>query len=1398
MPLTNVGTRILVFYGLGGIGKSELLDQCQHLAREHDVPVARIDPQVQATIFEFLVAIYQQLHVQGLSFPRFEEGLSRHQAIESKLFDRSSLPTAVLQMFAKGSQHYQEKIQPVQTLSFEQSMAVSAQIYQLVSRADGDFWMKPDDELTDLLVADINSYVGLRRVVLFLDTYEVMGAFDDWVRKRVATKLASHALLVIAGRRPLEGNGWHEYAQLIRQVNLQPLSVAEALTYLQKMGVADEQITNTMAAFADGHPLTLSLLANQADGLTLADLKQIPEQWQILDVLLKSITRHVASSLRTTLEACAILRVVNEESLAYVLSQADVHEVYDEVRRLEFAKERSGGIALHDVVRVALNEEVRKSTPARYRSLHVRAAEYYEQALAQSLASDRERLGLERLYHRVCADEQAGIRIFQDQAEKLVRFRLPSRLHLLLHEVEQYSIREEDSRLWIVYYRARLALLRGMYPAAESLYQEIAAKRSADRLLAAYVLCDLGQIYSTGQRLAESGGVARALSTLERCELTAPSIDGKLISLYAHRRSVYVHTAKWDKVFVALDKQLAYAQGAADVYGTVEILATLKGTYGLMGDWASAFAQVQKARELLGTLPDNTLLLTKLIESAFWVPLWSGRYREAECDVQEGLATVEDTDVVYQAEFYMDRMLALGMQGRLSEALLDMEQHTLLRGRQGQGPSASALGFLGLVLLKAGKTDEALQNLEQTLRAKQAGDKLGVPEVLCWLGELYELRHDFSHAREYYRRCVEEWGWVGRQHFRCGALIGLARTSTILGDYSGIASWLSQAETLAERFEYNEHLAAIQLLRGRLLWQAQVPGPTGGFDAVLRCYQNALIHALRYNRFLLDEALSGKPKGSALLPIIPTCLDQHEGHRMLSELRDWWLAGRNTVGTSRAATVSRLPEDLPLLQAEEMARDQEPGDGSPQRCVTDQIESCLGLQVQLLPGESILHIETPPIQQAGELPSAVEALMRLTNVDRPEDIGKSGPSVAARAFEPNMGVESLRKFEVLFGRDSLRVALDLAGQYPLLLRNTILALAQLQGTQYDTRREEEPGRIVHESRDPTTDRIAQAITETSGWSWPYYGSVDATLMYVLAVDRCCSQTREGIDFLDSRYVGRDAKEHTIGESVDRAVEWIERRLDSNREGLMEFKALFKGSIKNQVWKDSWDSYHHSDGRLANHEMGIASIEVQGYTFDALVAAADQYARRSAGIGGQADSYAEKSSRLLRRAQKLRQSVVQHLWVEDVNGGYFALGTDRDEAGNLRPLRVRTSNMGHLLCSNILMGNSEEDVSRRETIVRTLLSPGMLNASGIRTLARHEIRFRAGSYHNGSVWWWDTYYISQGLEMQGYLGLSRELNGRLYAAQKRLGTFLSSCVAGMERARKSTPISSTSGTTPTIE
>jgi len=388
--------------------------------------------------------------------------------------------------------------------------------------------------------------------------------------------------------------------------------------------------------------------------------------------------------------------------------------------------------------------------------------------------------------------------------------------------------------------------------------------------------------------------------------------------------------------------------------------------------------------------------------------------------------------------------------------------------------------------------------------------------------------------------------------------------------------------------------------------------------------------------------------------------------------------------------------------------------------------------VNLLPGERIESVEELDLRDPETMPDALEELCKLTGVEKPEEIGLNGPAIAARVTEQNAGEAALRLYEVVFGRDSLTVALFVGDLFPRLLEATVLHLAGVQGCAFDALREEEPGRIAHEIRDLETDGL---------WGFPYYGSVDATPLFVRALVRAIERRPE---FAAAPVPGRET---TVGDSMEAAVDWLLRRLREDSLGLLSHRRANPHGLENQVWKDSWDSMSHADGGICNFEAPVASVEAQALAYDALVEAAAHHPSPAV---------------LLAAAARLERAVEKYLWFDDPEGGFYAIGVDHDpKSGAARPLETRASNMGWLLASRLL--DRPEHAERKRRLVDLLLSGEFLAESGIRTLSAREQRFRPRAYHNGSVWGFDNYLISLGFARQGFRDEAQEVQHRIVAS-----------------------------------
>ena len=425
-------------------------------------------------------------------------------------------------------------------------------------------------------------------------------------------------------------------------------------------------------------------------------------------------------------------------------------------------------------------------------------------------------------------------------------------------------------------------------------------------------------------------------------------------------------------------------------------------------------------------------------------------------------------------------------------------------------------------------------------------------------------------------------------------------------------------------------------------------------------------------------------------------------------------------------------------------------------------------QAQLGDDDYVIHIVTPEVHTPQLAPSALREIIRLANASSLDDVGQHGGPLASLSSQENAGVESLRKFEILHGRDALRISLDLHDRFPDLLESTLIDLLRDQGTSnemYDPEnpfRQEEIGKIKLLNRQ-ADDPVGKKFSDKLGWGWPFYGSVDATPTLISATVKHTLAHKP--DFLSTTYIDKSGATRTVAEGLEQSTQWLLKKLQENPEGLVEFhNPVESGGIAAQAWKDSAFAYVHKDGSRANHDRGIASVEVQALAYDALCDSADLHTQ----LGN-----TRQAAFLPNQADQLRKQIIDIFWIDDDSDhpeGYFALGSDRDESGRLRTLNVRTSNMGHLLRSRLLEKDDEATRYMRDTTIKHLFSPEMLHSSGIRTLASDEVGFRAGGYHTGSVWLWDTAHIASGLERHGHHRLAWNLRQRIWKTVDETNAF----------------------------
>ena len=355
------------------------------------------------------------------------------------------------------------------------------------------------------------------------------------------------------------------------------------------------------------------------------------------------------------------------------------------------------------------------------------------------------------------------------------------------------------------------------------------------------------------------------------------------------------------------------------------------------------------------------------------------------------------------------------------------------------------------------------------------------------------------------------------------------------------------------------------------------------------------------------------------------------------------------------------------------------------------------------------------------------------------------PLVLGQSVLPAAG---LPWFMTMFGRDSIFTCLQTLPFVPHLAQTTLRILAALQGTRFDDFRDEDPGRILHEMRYGES-----AAFEEQPHS-PYYGSVDATPLFVILLDEY------------ERWSGDGELMRELEAPARAALNWIEQYADLVGDGYIWYSSRNdRTGLHNQCWKDSGDAVSYRDGRLPGFPR--ATCELQGYAYDARI--------RGARLARQFWQDEALAVRLERAAADLKARFNRDWWVPA--GEYYALGREADGSR----VDALSSNIGHLLWSGIV------EPGRAGKVAEHLLGPRLFTGWGVRTFATGQARYNPVGYHVGTVWPFDNSFIAWGLRRYGFVDEAATLAESMLQAAEYFEGRLPEAFGGYERRLTSVPV-----------
>ncbi|HEY0830528.1 MAG TPA: glycogen debranching N-terminal domain-containing protein [Candidatus Dormibacteraeota bacterium] len=320
---------------------------------------------------------------------------------------------------------------------------------------------------------------------------------------------------------------------------------------------------------------------------------------------------------------------------------------------------------------------------------------------------------------------------------------------------------------------------------------------------------------------------------------------------------------------------------------------------------------------------------------------------------------------------------------------------------------------------------------------------------------------------------------------------------------------------------------------------------------------------------------------------------------------------------------------------------------------------------------------------------------------------------ALRLYEHDSSSESwmpaagLPWFMALFGRDSLIASMQALVAQPAVAMGTLESLARWQSDVDDPERDAEPGKMPHELR----------IGEWAHFGIvphrPYYGTADATSLYLLLLADCY------------RWNGDPAALAPFKRTAERCLEWIDEFGDRDRDGFQEYAPRTPRGYRNQGWRDAHDGVLDEVGGFP--ELPHATSELQAYVYGAKMRIAPLFEAWGEG---------ERAARLRREAAELRTRFADSFWIDPPGELAFLLD------GQKRPVQTVVSNAGHCLWMGLL------DPERGRAAGRRLMQRDLFTGWGLRVLSSDHPSYDPHSYQRGSVWPHDSVIAAAGLRRYG--------------------------------------------------
>lgn len=886
---------ILNIYGIGGVGKTYLLNQFRRICENSNVPIAIVDLRYdRGTVLEFIEQFRKLLGQRSVAseeaFAPYDASVSQLIKIQSKLQKRSStdrhLATsatgdAVVALGSAGSGALLGTLLApgvgtivgagfgaaggrvaMDTLG---GKIASSLVRQGLTEKEATLIVDADEKLTNAIADGINTLsLEAGRVVLAIDTYEeIAPAFDEWVREKLIPKLADDILIILSGRDIIHEQDpkWLRFSSLLQIQEINRFTEKEAKIFLSLKGVENPQIVDSIIQFTEQLPWALALLLDTfSEGLDVKTLvlgdsghKHVVEH-RVVERFLSQIKQ---SDLAGVIDICAAARRFDLDLLQSQLADTDIDRIralYERLRRFSFVRTLpEGSLALHDVVRGFMINSLIANAPDTFKRINQNLFNYHKDKLHSSnIDGRRKRDAVESLYHALHYDENFGMEFFKNLLSQLDIYRYFDFRDSLLSEIIRFNFSEDNNKAWQNYCKAYQSIHKGNWKEALSILSNLNnSAKTLDPWLNCLILDALGEIH-TGQgeyklaaQLFRNSYEIRINKENENGFPGLPQTLSKLSESYAIL-SLFEQAEKY------ANENLELSQSKEDTVGAGWALKSLGDTYRLWGKAESAVSSLELAvKNFRG---ENDLFATSVALTQLGrVYTHVGKWKEAWDILSEAKVLYDNLWVEYgSANTILFQGNILRMKEQWSEAeeyyLNALEIHKGMDSLREIGP---LLGSLGLVQFKQGRFSEGYSNLLESLKIKESQQYLrGTSVTQIYMGQYYTLQNEFNKALDWLNKSINNADHTHSNFLRADSRLEISKVYFLQHKYDLALKHLSKARKISAYYKYPHILSKTNFLQ-TLIHLAQ-QNYVKAENSLLR----ACSYAIKYNHYFLNLQLN--------------------------------------------------------------------------------------------------------------------------------------------------------------------------------------------------------------------------------------------------------------------------------------------------------------------------------------------------------------------------------------------------------------------------------------------------------------------------------------------------------------------------------------------------------------